>query len=77
MENFSLISLLISIPVMIAIDRGLLRIAFILFLLANLPMFVLLIFDYDFGAGLIVLFRLIILLFSFYLLGKFKVNVDA
>lgn len=77
MENFSLISLLISIPVIIAIDRGLLGIAFILFLLANLPTFVLLIFDYGFGVGLIVLIRLIILLFSFYLLGKFKVNVDA
>lgn len=77
MENFSLISLLISIPVMIAIDRGLLWIAFFLFLLANMPTFALFILDYDFGTGLLAFIRLIILLFSLHFLWKFKTDVDG
>ncbi len=75
MENFSLIPLLISIPTLIAIDNGRLRVAFFLFLLGNIPTMGGFIIGDDF-VKILSLSRLAILLISFYLLYRFKDEVQ-
>lgn len=76
MENFSLISLLISIPVLVAIDKRLLRLAFFFFLLANVPTVVALFFNIDPGNFWLLFARLNLIVFSFLIIGKISANRD-
>ena len=70
MKIFSLIPLLISIPVLIAIYKGRLKVAFPLFLLVNVPTLATLIFDLEAGKFSALFFMLIIILLSCFIINK-------